>query len=184
VPPPTDDAYPLKARGFGLDRARNADSIKEMQFTMPLKQEIPIKEEGNEKKSHRFIRFVPLKTRDPDASVAFGRLTFFYEGQPLAIQGRATNPMGTWEGDITAVTGARATGWIDRHKKPLVFAFKAPIMVDAYSLTTDMGSVAADPVAWKLESSTNGTYWTLLDSQPRFSTPIGRGKETEMIYIG
>ena len=185
VSPPTDDAYPLKTRGFGLDRARNADSIKEIQFTMPLKQEIPIKEEGNEKQSHRFIRFVPLKTRDPDAySVAIGRLTFFYEGQPLALEGRATNPMGTWEGDIAAVTGPRATGWIDRHKKPLVFSFKSPIMVDAYSLTTDTGLVAADPIAWKLESSTNGTYWTLLNSQPRFSTPIGRGKETEMIYIG
>ena len=185
VAPPTDDAYPLKTRGFGLDRARNTESIKEMQFIPPLKQEIPTKEEGNTTKSHKFIRFVPLKTRDPNAySVAVGRLTFFYEGRPLALEGRATNPMGTWEGDIAAVTGPRATGWIDLHKKPLVFAFKTPIMTDAYSLTTDVGLVSSDPVAWKLEGSSNGTFWTLLDSRPRFSTPIGRGKETEMIYIG
>lgn len=184
--PSTEEAYPLKPRDFGLDRARNStDNFKEIQFTTPLKQEIPISDEQNNTKTYKFIRFVPLKTRDPDAySVAVHRFTFFYQGRPLAIEGSATNPMGTWEGDMATVTGPHATGWIDLHKKPLVFAFKAPIMIDAYSLTTDIGIAASDPVAWKLEASSNGTFWTLLDSQARFSTPIGRGKDTDIIYIG
>lgn len=185
VPPLTDDAYPLKARGFGIDRMRNStDSVKEIQFMTPLKQEMPVTEKGNDTTTYRFLRFVPLKTRIPDAySIEVQRINFFYQGQPLALQGRVTNPMGTWEGDIDAVTGPRATGWIDNHKKPLVFAFKAPSMIDAYSLTTSIGLTANDPISWKMEASSNGTFWTLVDSQPRFPTPIARGKDTDIISL-
>ena len=87
------------------------------------------------------------------------------------------------EGDITDVTGPRATGWIDKHKKPLVFSFKDSIAIDAYSLTTNEKYADEDPVSWKLESSENGTFWTLLDSQTRFSTPNERMKETVKIRL-
>jgi hypothetical protein len=185
IPPPTEDAYPLKARGFGRDLMRNsADTFKEIQFMSPLQQEIPVKEEGNNTRAYKFIRFVPLKTRDPDAeSVAVSRFTFFYQGQPIALEGRVSNPMGTWEGNMNAVSGLRPTGWIDHHKKPIVFAFKSPIIIDAYGIMTSLIDSNADPVAWKLEVSSNGTFWTVVDSQSRFSTPIERGKETHMIYI-
>jgi hypothetical protein len=180
VAPPTDEAYPLRAPGFGLDRRRNGETFKEIQYTVPLKQEFPVKEEDG-LTTYKFIRFVTVKVRE-GSTVDIQRLTFFYAGQPLRLSGRVTNPMGTWEGGVEDVTGPRATGFVDRHKKPLVFAFKTGIAIDAYSFTT--GALARnDPVAWKLEGSSNGSFWTLLDAQDRFPTPIDRGKDVPMISL-
>lgn len=177
--PVTDEAFPLKARSFGLDRARNStDSYTETQFKTPLDQTIPQKD-FPEKVSYRFIRFVPLKTRDPKSfSVDLGKVTFFSEGSALKIEGKVDNPMGTWEGTISDIMGPGfRNGWSDAHKKPLVFAFKAPISVDGYSITTSEGDRANDPVSWKVEGSTNGSFWTVLDTQTKYPTPVERFRE-------
>jgi len=178
--PQIDENAALKARSFGLDRARNStDSMKEVQFKVPLEQVIPVKEEEEATNSYRFIRFVPLKTRDPKAeSVGVSKITFFYEGQPVALEGKVTNPMGTWEGEFKDIMGSGfREGWSDTHKKPLVFAFKAPVLIDAYSFTTAAKDIGADPVAWKVEGSMNGSFWTVLDTQQRFPTPVERFHE-------
>jgi len=174
VPPP------LKVRAFGLDRARNSvDSFTDLQFLPPRVQSIPIQSEDVSRPSYKFLRFIPRKTRDPmSPSVHVGKFTFFYAGKPLLLDGSATNPMGTWEGSLKAVTGpGPRDGWYDAHKKPLVFAFKSAISVDAYSLTTSAESYDADPVSWRLEGSTNGTFWTALDTQTNFPTPIERFRD-------
>ena len=98
----------------------------------------------------------------------------------------ATNPMGTWEGHMKDVTGPGTTsGWSDSHKKSLVFAFRDPIAIDAYSFTTSVpeAGIEGDPVSWKLESSQNGTFWTVRDTQTKFPTPVGRFKETNKLYF-
>ena len=177
--PQTDENTALKARSFGLDRARNSvDDYTDIQFQEPLKQVIP-KREVEESTSYRFLRFIPLKTRDPGAdSVGVSKFTFFYDGKPLTLEGRVTNPMGTWEGEFKDIMGPGfREGWSDAHKKPLVFAFKAPSLVDAYSFTTASTQPGNDPVAWKLEGSMNGSFWTLLDTQQRFPTPVERFHE-------
>jgi len=178
-PPPTEEAYPLKARSFGLDRARNStETLTQIQFKNPLDQKLPQKDESSAT-TYRFLRFVPLKTRDPKAfSVSIGKITFFYEELPLALEGKVTNPMGTWEGEMKDITGPGfRDGWTDDHKKPLVFAFKVPIMVDAYSITTSEKEMGSDPVAWRLEGSSNGSFWTTLDTQQRYPTPVERFRE-------
>ena len=86
--------------------------------------------------------------------------------------------MGTWVGQTENVTGATATGWSDDHKKALMFAFPYPTLVNGYTWTTAAEGVEADPVRWKLEGSTNGTYWTTLHDQTRgaYAAPYGRGE--------
>jgi len=75
------------------------------------------------------------------------------------------------------------TGWSDYHKKPLVFAFPAAIHVNGYSFTTTIpeNGIDGDPVSWKLEGSVNGTYWTTLDTQTNYPTPVDRFKEISII---
>jgi hypothetical protein len=182
VKPVTQSAIPLQQRGFGLDSARNStDSFTTLQFTNPLQQVPHTKLSDEILPSYKFIRFSPMKTRDPSSfSVGVGKISFFYEGERLDLQGLAkvTNPMGTWDGTLEDVTGnGLRTGWTDAHKKPLVFSFKDSILVDAYSITTATGTPDSDPVAWKLEGSHNGTFWTGLDIQTRFPTPVDRFKE-------
>jgi hypothetical protein len=88
--------------------------------------------------------------------------------------------MGTWEGEFKDIMGPGfRDGWSDAHKKPLVFAFKSPVLIDAYSFTTAAESIDSDPVAWKLEGSMNGSFWTLLDTQQRFPTPVERFHEIQ-----
>jgi len=178
----------LDVRGFGMDTVRNAEKfIKDSQFELPLKQQEPERQRRHAPASYKFLRFTPTATRgSAAAAVNVGKFTFFYEEYPLFLKGSVTNPMGTWEGRITDVTGAGfKPGWSDAHKKPLVFAFRDPIAIDAYSFTTappEMG-VEGDPVSWKLESSHNGTFWTALDIQTNFQTPVRRFTDLEKIYL-
>ena len=187
-PAPKIPSEALSARGFGLDNQRNSDYfLKDTQFQLLLAQEEPTKPRLVARPSHKFLRFVPMKTRGAGAAaVNVGKFTFYYEGQPLILTGSVTNPMGTWEGKLTDLTGAGAkSGWSDAHKKSLTFAFREPIAIDAYSFTTALpeAGIEGDPVSWKLEGSPNGTFWTALDIQNGFPTPVRRFTELEKFPV-
>jgi hypothetical protein len=151
-------------------------------------QNLPSKKRPSRKApAYKFLRFTPLETRSPTAAaVNVGKFIFFYDEYPLFLKGTVTNPMGTWEGTMADVIGPDIRpGWSDAHKKSLTFAFRDPIAVDAYSFTTalpEMG-IEGDPISWKLEGSSNGTFWTILDTQKRFATPITRFADLDKIYI-
>jgi len=178
----------IGVHGFGLDALRNSGvTPKDTQFELPLAQQEPERKPHYAPPSYKFLRFTPTATRGSGAAaVNLGKLTFYYEGQPLLLTGSVTNPMGTWEGAMADVTGpGPRPGWSDTHKKPLVFAFRYPIAVDAYSFTTalpEMG-IEGDPVAWKLEGSANGTFWTSLDVQKDYPTPVRRFTQLEKITL-
>lgn len=187
-PAPKIPSEALSTRGFGLDSQRNSDYfLKDTQFQLLLAQEEPTKPRPVARPSHKFLRFTPTKTRGAAASaVNVGKFTFYYEGQPLILTGSVTNPMGTWEGKLTDVTGAGSKpGWSDAHKKSLTFAFREPIAIDAYSFTTALpeAGIEGDPVSWKLEGSTNGTFWAALDIQNGFPTPVRRFAELEKFPV-
>jgi len=185
---PTVISEALDVRSFGQDSGRNGDySIKDAQFETPLIQKFPPKKRIAKPAAYKFLRFTPFETRSPNAaSVNVGKFIFFYDSYPLFLKGTVTNPMGTWEGKMADVIGPDIRpGWSDAHKKSLTFAFSSPVAVDAYSFTTalpEMG-IAGDPVSWKLEGSTNGTFWTILDTQKAFPTPITRFADLDKIYI-
>ena len=181
----SEEIQPLSVRAFGLDRARNSvDSFTDMQFKVPLEQELPQKDVA-EIVTYKFIRFVPLKTREPNAAyVAIGKFTFFYDGNALNLDGKVSNPMGTWEGEFNDVMGpGYRNGWSDTHKKPLVFAFRSPVRIDAYSFTTSDKGDETDPVSWRVEGSSNGSFWTVLDRQQGVSTPVNRFQEITPISV-
>lgn len=178
----------IGVRGFGHDRMRNSDRyLKDTQYELPLNQreEEPRRRHGIP--SYKFLRFTPTETRGKEASaVNVSKFTFFYDGRPLLLKGVVTNPMGTWEGAMKDVMGPGLTsGWSDSHKKSLVFAFREPIAIDAYSFTTSVpeAGIEGDPVSWKLESSQNGTFWTVRDIQTNFPTPVGRLTETQKLHF-
>jgi hypothetical protein len=188
VPSRAIESEAIGVRGFGRDIMRNSEScLKDTQYELPLKQQEDLPTQWHGIPSYKFLRFTPTETRGKEASaVNVGKFTFFYENQPLLLKGTATNPMGTWEGQMKDVTGPGTTsGWSDSHKKPLVFAFREPIAIDAYSFTTSLpqAGIEGDPVSWKLESSQNGTFWTVRDTQTSFPTPVGRFTETRKLYF-
>jgi hypothetical protein len=176
----------IGVRGFGLDGIRNYDAnIKDTQFDLPLKQREPEHDPRYDPPSYRFLRFTVIATRG-SSTVNVGKFTFFYENQALFIKGSVTNPMGTWEGTMADVTGpGPRPGWSDAHKKPLVFAFRDPIAVDAYSFTTALSDagIEGDPVSWKLEGSSNGTFWTTVDTQNNYPTPLRRFTDVEIFPL-
>ena len=171
----------IDVQSFGQDSGRNSYySMKSAQFDPPLVQNLPPTKPpaGPRPAAVKFLRFTPLKTRSPQApSVNVGKFIFFYDNYPLSLKGNVTNPMGTWEGVMKDVIGPDIRpGWSDAHKKALLFAFRDPIALDAYTFTTalpEMG-IEGDPVSWKLEGSSNGTFWTLLDLQEGYKTPVTR----------
>lgn len=188
VPSRAIQSEAIGVRGFGRDVLRNSEIyLKDTQFELPLKQQEDEPKEWHGIPSYKFLRFTPTETRGKEASaVNVGKFTFFYEDQPLILKGVVTNPMGTWEGTMKDVTGPGLTpGWSDTHKRPLVFAFREPIAIDAYSFTTPVpeAGIEGDPVSWKLESSQNGTFWTVRDTQTKFPTPVGRFTETHKLYF-
>ena len=186
-PAPKIPSEALAARGFGLDNQRNSDFLKDTQFQLPLAQEEATTPRLVQRVSHKFLRFTPTKTRGHGAAaVNVGKFTFYYEGAPLHLNGSVTNPMGTWEGKLADVTGAGPkSGWSDAHKKSLTFAFREPIAIDAYSFTTALpaAGIEGDPISWKLDGSSNGTFWTALDVQNSYPTPVRRFTESEKFPV-
>jgi len=174
--------------GFGLDSARNNQALYNLDdlYEAPLKQDIPAMGATGPSPvgsgPYKFIRFRPLKVRNPNAtSVAMGPITFWRGAEQLQLQRvKMSNPMGTWKGDWESY---KAQGWTDRAMKPLVFAFTDPVSPTGYSWTTSFTeSMGSDPVRWKLEGSSNGVYWTVIHEQMLdFDTPRQRGKAISVL---
>jgi hypothetical protein len=189
----TESTFPLNKSSFGIDIARNKGGPGlDMLFVEPLRQEskpfdsvgpkyVDADEnlKGENASSYKYIRFRPTKTRDPSSPVNVAKIRFFLKKNEVDLRAaKVTNPMGTWVGDITDVNGPGYTrGWSDKHKRALVFAFPYALMIDGFSWTTadpDKG-IGGDPVQWKLEGSTNGTYWTTLrDQSQNYAVPVDR----------
>lgn len=173
------DYSPLSHRAFGLDRARNGDdSYKDIQYQTPTEQVFPKAEAGKPYPAYKYIRFNPLRARVQGAGISVGKFSFFFGGQEVSLPTTSVrNRMGTWIGVIGDVVGGGGrSGFYDSHGKPLVFAFSKPVVIDSYSLTTATGNTDADPISWKMEGSSTGTYWEALDIQDRYPMPMERSK--------
>jgi hypothetical protein len=181
------DYSPLNHRAFGIDRARNSDDspLKEIQYKPPLDQELPKAETGRPYPTYKYIRFHAIKLRVPSAGVGVNKFSFFFDGNPVIFPTTSVlNRMGTWSGSLKDVTGdGPCLGFYDIEGKPLVFAFYKPMTIDSYSWTTSSEAADSDPISWKLEGSSNGTYWTLLHRQDGYPTPLERLKGLPVFHF-
>ena len=190
----TESTFPLNKESFGIDVARNRGGPGlDTLFVEPLRQDSKAVDsvgpkyldaddtlKGEKASSYKYIRFRPTKTRDPASpTVNISKISFYLKKSEIDIRSaKVTNPMGTWVGDVADVNGPGFTsGWSDKHKRALVFAFPYALLMDGFSWTTanPEKGVGGDPVEWKLEGSTNGTYWTTLrDQSHRYPVPVDR----------
>jgi hypothetical protein len=190
----TESTFPLNKESFGIDVARNKGGPGlDTLFVEPLRQiskaidnvgpkyvDADETLKGEKASSYKYIRFRPTKTRDPASpTVNISKISFYLKKSEIDIRSaKVTNPMGTWVGDVSDVNGPGFTsGWSDKHKRALVFAFPYALLMDGFSWTTanPEKGVGGDPVEWKLEGSTNGTYWTTLrDQSHKYPVPVER----------
>jgi hypothetical protein len=190
----TESTFPLNKESFGIDVARNRGGPGlDTLFVEPLRQDSkPVDSvgpkyvdadetlKGEKASSYKYIRFRPTKTRDPASpTVNISKISFYLKKNEIDIRSaKVTNPMGTWVGDVADVNGPGFTsGWSDKHKRALVFAFPYALLMDGFSWTTanPEKGVGGDPVEWKLDGSTNGTYWTTLrDQSHKYPVPVDR----------
>jgi hypothetical protein len=197
----SESTFPLNSQGFGLDAARNRDAPPlESLYKEPLRQttkpaQAPsrsapmdlnvVEESGRRPGSYKYLRFKPIKTRDPNnPTVEVGKFRFFLGNSEVDMtNARVTNPMGTWIGDMEDVIGSGYTvGWSDLHKRAIVFAFPYATLVNGFTWTTanpDKG-LGGDPVQWKLEGSQNGVYWTTLRDQTHHNFPVTTSRFQEL----
>ena len=183
----TQEVLALREASFGRDYGRNIGGPG-----LSTMYQIPLKREGPEEKvsapeeegvAYKFLRFRPIATRKAAAeAVSVQRVSFFYKGVELIMSGaKVSNPMGGWEGRLEDVVGAGAKGFRDDYKKPLVFAFTKPVLVDGFSFTTSRTETPdSDPVRWKVEGSHNGTFWQVLSDQSLGNYPVPAARGTDL----
>jgi hypothetical protein len=181
----TESTFPLNTQGFGLIR-RNDDSEIDSLFKEPLRQTLSDETLPSTKsRSYKYIRFRPIKTRNPsNPEVSVGKFRFFLGENEIDIQNaKVTNPMGSWVGDVEQLSGeGYVSGWSDLHKKAIIFAFPYAVLMDGFSWTTanpDKG-FGGDPVQWKLEASQNGVYWTVIRDQTKHDYPVPKDRYQEL----
>jgi len=195
----TESTFPLNTKSFGLDMARNRggpglDSL----FVEPLRTESnptelygprDIEDESllqpSKSQSYKYIRFRPVKTRNPsNPTVDVGKFRFLTGKAEVDLRfAKVTNPMGSWVGDVGDLVGPGfRRGFSDINKKAVVFAFPYAMLINGFTWTTanpDRG-VGGDPVQWKLEGSQNGTYWVTLRDQTRHDYPVPTERYQEL----
>jgi hypothetical protein len=190
----SESTFPLNKASFGMDMARNKGGPRlESMFVEPLRslgdeEETRILSKTtirpDRATSYKYLRFKPVKTRDPaNPTVDVGKFRFLLGDNEVDMgAAKVTNPMGTWVGDMEDVIGGGfKRGWSDAHKRALVFAFPYAMLLDGFTWTTanpDSG-IGGDPVQWKLEGSQNGVYWTTLRDQTKhnYAVPTARFQE-------
>ncbi|NBP66160.1 MAG: hypothetical protein EBU66_16080, partial [Bacteroidetes bacterium] len=194
-----ESTFPLNKMGFGNDRIRNSDTPPlHSLYVEPLRQKITLDTAPGPKyvnaddtlkperaNSYRYIRFRPIKTRNPDTNeVHVGKFRFFLGPNEIDMgNAKVSNPMGTWVGDIEDVIGRGYTnGWSDAHKKALVFSFPYSVLINGFTWITASPEkgIDGDPVQWKLEGSDNGVYWVTLRNQTNHNYPVPKERFQEL----
>ena len=174
----SESTFPLNKQSFGLDMARNQGGPGlDTLFVEPLRSPYEAPSDPIDSKSYKYLRFKPVKTRDPsNPTVDVGKFRFLLGQSEVDLRfAKVTNPMGSWVGDLQDVVGpGYRRGFSDTYKKALVFAFPYAMLINGFTWTTanpDRG-VGGDPVQWKLEGSQNGTYWVTLRDQTKHNYPV------------
>ena len=161
------DGYkaPYDILGFGLDSARNTDSIDpDSYLNMPLESDgntydtrnkyQPVEEESEViDKKFKYIRFSVLAVRDSNqVGVSIGGIHFLNKAVPI-------NNINLWNPHTGDKTKYNNDEWVDYDQYTAIFVFSEPVSFTEYQLKTSRMTPDMDPIKWKLEGSHNATYW-------------------------
>lgn len=154
---------PYEVFGFGLDSSRNSDSVNpDSYLAMPLESD-GISYKNRDKytsldkepevleKKYKFMRFTVLETRGADEA-AIGGIRFLKDGVPIT----GVTLWNPHTGDKSQYNGEE---WTDSDQWSVVFVFSEPVAVTEYQIKTSSKSPEMDPTEWKLEGSTNASFW-------------------------
>ncbi|NNM31115.1 MAG: hypothetical protein HKO57_16475, partial [Akkermansiaceae bacterium] len=135
---------------------------------------------GQGEAAYDLIRFTPLRLAETLGffgganSIQIAEFQFYNNGvaldlSPTGLNPGVSNPGGNFpggEGPEKVVDGDPGTKWLDFNKQGLVFDFfPNTVTFDAYGWTTANDAAERDPVAWRLEgSSDGGATWELIDN--------------------
>jgi len=124
----------------------------------------------------RFVRFKPTMTRPDGAHAGTGyqlsefRLTLGGIDVPYPVGTLATSPgkAAGVEGPEKAIDGTVETKFYHNSTsplQPLVLEFPAALLFNGYAWYTANDATGRDVIVWTVEVSTDGTTWTVVDSQ-------------------
>lgn len=164
---------PYDTPGFGIDMARNRDTIDpETYLSMPLESDgivyntkdmysgVEEESEGKIPKKFKYIRFKILAVRDSSVTtVEIGGIRFLLELKPIQTTMEAWNPH---TGEKKLYTNGE---WSDSDQWCIVFIFSEAVETNRYEITSSLKSPDMDPLHWTVEGSNNATYWVLLDER-------------------
>ncbi|BCX47967.1 alpha-1,2-mannosidase [Haloferula helveola] len=124
--------------------------------------------------TYRYVRYTPVRLAEsvPGFGAAPGvqmsEFEFANDGVDIDMSTvTVTNPGGDTivsEGPEFLVDSSTATKWYDKNRQPIIFDFGSPVTFDAYSWSTANDGPERDPVAWRLEGSSDGSSWTMIDN--------------------
>ncbi|MBM3862553.1 MAG: hypothetical protein FJ385_01180 [Verrucomicrobia bacterium] len=137
--------------------------------------------------SFRYYRFVPLALRDSNAGmVQISEFQMLNNG--VRISGAtASNPGGNFPGSESpaqANDNDVSTKWLDFNIQPLVLDFGTAVNANGYRWATANDSDGRDPVSWRVEGSTNGTSWAVLDQKMNQTVTSSRSTYLTNIALG
>ena len=122
--------------------------------------------------AYRWFRFVPVKTRVATAdAVSLSEFGMLADGIPIP-GATASNPGGANAGSYIAANATDDdffSNWIDTNKKPLVLDFGVPVLANGYRFAIGDWN-PRDPVSWRIEGSSNGSSWVVLDQKTDYPT--------------
>lgn len=162
---------PYDIFGFGSDAARNTDSVDVNSYlSMPLESDgVTYKtrdmytslEETPEyvEEKYKYIRLTVLAVRGEESTVAIGGIRFLRYGMPF------TN-ISIWNPHTGNKMPYNADEWTDSDQWTTVFVFSEPIALTEYEIKTSTKSPEMDPIKWKLESSSNASFWNEINTFP------------------
>ena len=122
-------------------------------------------------KKYKFIRFTVLETRSAD-EVAIGGIRFLKDGVQI------TN-VTLWNPHTGDKTAYNEEEWTDSDQWSTVFVFSVPVAVTEYQIKTSSKSPEMDPTEWKIEGSTNASFWNEIHTISS-QLPFDRGVVTNV----
>ena len=177
----TNYKAPYDKFGFGIDSARNIDSIDPDSYLhMPLESEgvthtnkdLYNSVDDTEEYIPTFYKYIRIKFRGSNP-VKIGGIRFLMSKEPIQCPVTIWNPH---TGVKTLYSGDSLT---DSDQKTFVFVFSEPVQVNRYEIKSGLEPLSS----WIVEGSRNGTYWTTLDERVNVKFPL-EGKVIEFFMRG